>query len=229
MYSIAYLIISNLAIACCFLPVLIIFARKVQYNKAFLFTAIYWMANGLQNLPVWMGQSSNQPLTLKFTLLYNILDAPLLLLVFIFSTKGVIRKIIGYTLLLFIVFEAIIIITKGYNVNSSTIIVGVGTFFAITYSIMGIMDFLHKEEPNPYENTMVFVYASFLFDYGVFIVIYLFSYLKIAPQISEDTYLIYYISLLLSTAISSLGLWIYAGRTRWSQNGSIPPFPRNYQ
>ena len=76
---------------------------------------------------------------------------------------------------------------------------------------------------------MVFVYASFLFDYGVFIVIYLFSYLKIAPQISEDTYLIYYISLLLSTAISSLGLWMYAGRTRWAQNGSIPPFPRNYQ
>ena len=83
-----YPYISNLAIAFCFVPLLLLIWKKISREKAYLFVAIYWLANGLMNLPNWLGQAQNDKLQGQLTLLYNLLDAPLVLLVFFFSAAG---------------------------------------------------------------------------------------------------------------------------------------------
>ena len=226
LYSILYSIISHAAIICCFIPLLIIVYRKLQNEKAYLFTALYWLLNGLLNTPTLLGFGTNHALNLELTLLYNLLDAPVVLLVFMFSTTGVNRKIIRWTLLAFLLFEASMIAWKGYNMTSSTIIIGAGTFFAIAFSIMKVMEYLQKMEHNSQENSMVFVYGSFLFDYGIFIVIYLFSYLGVGKNNFEDTFMIYYISMLISTLLSSLGLWMFAGKPELQEPGSLNSYSR---
>jgi hypothetical protein len=216
-----YALLSNISIALCFVPLLLLWFKKLQYEKAYLFTAIYWLANGLMNLPGWIGQSGNKALLNQVTLLYNILDAPMVLLVFLFSVPQGKRKPIFYTLCGFIFFEIVMVAWKGYNLSSSIVIIGVGTFMAITFSVISVMEYLQKIEHTSFENTMVFVYASFLFAYGIFIVIYLFSYLKIVESSSKDNFLIYYTSLLLSTLLTCLGLWRYAGKPEPNSIGSI--------
>jgi hypothetical protein len=220
--SVFYLIISNLAIFLCFVPIILIWIKKLNDQKAYLFIAIYWLANGLMNLPGWIGQSDNKFLIHHMTLVYNLLDAPLLLLVFLNSTSGNNKKIIRYTLFAFLLFELIMTAWKGYNLTSSTVIIGVGTFLAITFSIMGIMEYLQKIEHTPFENTMVFVYASFLFAYGIFIIIYLFTYISTASKTETlDNFIIYYISLFLSTFLTCFGFWQFAGKNKTEQIGSI--------
>jgi hypothetical protein len=211
--TILYSIISNLAIILCFVPFILLWVKKLSVKKAYLFIAIYWLANGLMNLPGWIGQSENKVLLNHITLIYNLLDAPMVLLIFLYSTTGNNKKIVRYTLWFFILFEIIMVMWKGYNLTSSTVIIGVGTFFAITFSVIGVMEYLQKVEHTSFENTMVFVYASFLFAYGIFIIIYFFSYLNRANKAeSLDNFIIYYVSLLLSTFLTCYGFWQFAAK-----------------
>jgi hypothetical protein len=218
--TVLYSIISNLAIILCFVPFILLWVKKLNAQKAYLFIAIYWLANGLMNLPGWIGQSENKVLINHITLVYNLLDAPMVLLIFLYSTTGNNKKIIRFTLWFFILFEILMVMWKGYNLISSTIIIGVGTFFAITLSVIGVMEYLQKVEHTSFENTMVFVYASFLFAYGIFIIIYFFSYLNRASKAeSLDNFIIYYVSLLLSTFLTCYGFWQFADKPgRQSQN-----------
>lgn len=217
-----YFIISNLAICLCFVPLIILWFKKLKYEKAYLVIALYWFANGLMNLPEWTGQSENRILIKQITLIYNLLDAPLVLIFFLYSSISINKKIIRYILGLFILFEIIMVAWKGYNLTSSTIIIGVGTFFAITFSVIGVMEYLQKMEHTPFENTMVFIYASLLFDYGIFIIIYFFSYLKYFFNYNNpaskaeniDNFIIYFVSLLLSTFLSCYGIWQFAGKAK---------------
>ncbi|MBS1916008.1 MAG: hypothetical protein JST87_07000 [Bacteroidetes bacterium] len=213
-YASLYYIISNTAIFFCFVPIILVLTKKTYTEKAYLFTAIYWLANGLLNLPTWFGLATNNLLIHHLTLLYNMLDAPLVLMIFFFSSSYQKKKIIFYTISAFIFFELLITAWKGYNLSSSTIIIGAGTVLALVFSTIGIMEYLQNVDHSPFENTMVLVFASILFDYGIFIVIYLFSYLKIAYSKDADNYFIYYASLFISTTLSSLALWRYAGKEK---------------
>jgi hypothetical protein len=222
-YASLYTIISNVAIFFCFVPLILIFYKKIYTEKAYLFTAIYWAANGLMNLPIWFGQGDNNFLMHHVTLLYNMLDAPLVLLIFFFSSSEAKKKIIFYVISAFIFFELVITVWKGYNLDSSTIIIGAGTVLALIFSTIGIMEYLQNIDHSPYENTMVLVFASILFDYGVFIVIYFFSYLQIAYSKETDNYnyFIYYASMFISTTLSSLALYRYAGKEKSIQQDAL--------
>lgn len=209
-----YPYISNLAIAFCFVPILLLFWKKIGREKAYLFVAIYWLANGLMNLPNWLGQAQNDKLQGQLTLLYNLLDAPLVLLVFFFSAEGMKRKVLGYMLIFISIFELVMVIWKGNNLSSSTIIIGVSTLIALTFSLTGITQYFNKIEHTYFDNTMGFVYAGFLFNYGPFIVIYIFSYLKIENEtIRAANFFLYYLSLLSATFLTSIGIWRYAKPT----------------
>ena len=216
-----YAVLSNMAIVLCFVPLLLLWFKKLLHEKTYLFTALYWTANGIMNMPEWLGLSQNHVLQYQVTLLYNLLDAPMVLLVFLFSSTGKKRKYILLITRLFILFELIMLVWKGYNISSSTVIIGVGAFLAITLSIIGVLEYLQKIEHTSNENTMVFIYASFLFAYGIFIVIYLFSYLKIAESEPADNFFIYYISVFLSSCLTCFGFWRYAGKAQEQPTGSI--------
>lgn len=214
LYSVLYSLLSNISILLCFVPIVFIWAKKLRHEKAYLFTAIYWMVNGLLNLPTLLGFSESPLLAHHLTLLYNLMDAPMVLLIFLFAAPTHRKKTVLYTLGSFILFESITVMLMGYNLRSSTIIIGVGTFLAITFSIIKVLEYLQKIEHSVFENTMVFVYASLLFDYGIFIVIYLFSYIEVVKSNARDNFFIYYVSLLLSTFLTCFGLWRFAGKTR---------------
>ncbi|HEY4876189.1 MAG TPA: hypothetical protein VIH86_11485 [Puia sp.] len=204
-------IISNIAIASCYLPILMIVWKNLRYEKSFIIIAIYWLFNGLVNLPNWVSYLQNSGWQNQITLIYNLIDGPLILLFFLFSASSDKRKLILYTIIFFILFEAATIIITGYNLKSSTIIIGFDAFIALTLCITNITAYLSKLDHSPCENALVFINSSILFAYGVFIIIYFFSYLGFASTKTEknEVFLIYYIGLFLSSLLSCYGLWRY--------------------
>ena len=212
-------LISNIAIASCFLPILMVMWKNLRTEKAFIVIGIYWLCSGLINLPTWFPFLQNEKVLTQITLIYNLIDAPLIFLFFLFSSKGDKRKLILYTIILFILFEIITMAFTGYNLKSSTIIIGFDTFIALTLSITNITAYLSKLDHSPCENALVFINSSILFSYGVFIIIYFFSYLGFASKSeNNEVFLIYYIGLFLSALLSCYGLWRYTKKPMFEKS-----------
>jgi hypothetical protein len=134
-------------------------------------------------------------------------------LVFASAASGRHRKQLLRILLLFTTGELVVTGWKGYNFMTSTGIIGSGLLLTLIGSIIGLVQYMKKMEHTPFENSMVFVYAALLFSYGSFLIIYIFTHIRGNSEgNSKDSFLLYYTSLLLSSSITSLGLWSYGLR-----------------
>jgi len=214
LFTVLYTIVSNIAVGLCFVPFLLLCWKKMRKEKAYRIVGIYWLANGLMNLPNFY-LFEHFALQEELTLAYNLLSTPLLLLLFYYATSKKNHKThILTALLLFIVLESVLVIWKGYSFRSSAMIIGVGLLLILTYSITGLVQYMKEMEHTPFENSMVFIYAALLFAYVSFMIIYIFNHIHSGhiSSNSRDSFLIYYIGLLSSAAITCMGLWGYGLR-----------------
>jgi hypothetical protein len=144
---------------------------------------------------------------------YSVVDTPLALLIFFNASSGQYRRLLLRTLLVFVVMEILILGWKGYAFTSDIIFVGTGVLLVLVYSITGLVQYMRKMEYTPFETSMVFVYAALLFGYGSYLIIYMFVHIRgNIDGNSQDSDLLYYVMLLLSAVITSLGLWSYGMR-----------------
>ena len=213
MFSLLNPALSVVTVALCFLPLLLMLWKKLGSVKAYLFIAIYWVANAVVNLPDCLGIQAND-IQNKLILLYNLFDTPLALLIFYFSATGIKKKIIFYLLCFIIIFEPVLVVWMGHNFNSSTIIIAVGGLLALFFSFSGLAEYFQKIEHSPLEKTMGFVYAGFIFDYGISVVTFFFNYLTYHKDSLAANIFLYYLSLILAITLTSVGLWKHA-RPEW--------------
>ncbi|HVU54714.1 MAG TPA: hypothetical protein VHD83_06640, partial [Puia sp.] len=144
---------------------------------------------------------------------YNVLDTPLALLIFACASSGRHRRTLLLSIFLFAVLEVVIISWKGYETISGFMFTGAGVLVVIIYSIIGLIQYMRKMEYTSFENSMIFIYVALLFAYGSFLIISLFLHIRgDTGSNSRDSYLLYYISLLIAAIITSLGLWSYGLR-----------------
>lgn len=211
---------ANMAILLCFIPFLFLSWKKMRKDKAYWLVGIYWLANGLINLPNLdidlFTQPGNTTLHAKLEGAYNLLQTPLVLLLFFHASTTRKRKnhILG-TLLLFIVLELGLVGWKGYNSTTCTMIIGTGLVVILAYCINGLMQYMKQMEHTAFENSMVFVYAALLFAYCSFTIIYIFMHIQSGNLMnSKDSFLLYCVGLFLASVITSLGLWSYGIRKR---------------
>jgi len=232
-YTVLYTVISNLAIVLCFIPLFLLSWKKLRKDKAYWMVGIYWLATGLVNLPnfgsAFAVQAGHTPLQDKLKLIYNLLDTPLILLIFLYSTPGKKhKKHLLLVLVLFMVMEGVILNWKGYDPVSSSMIIGAGMLLVFSYSVTGLVQYMRKMEHTSFENSMVFVHAALLFAYGSFIIIYAFIRIRPDSMDRQDSFMIYYISLLFSSAVTCLGLWSY-GIRRNADASYKPPYSAKRQ
>lgn len=202
--------VSVIAIICCFLPFLLMLWRKLNYKTTYLLVCIYWLINGIANLPECLGQSDNSTLQNQITLIYNLIDTPLVLLVFYFSATHNKKRILSWLIILFMVFELCMVAWKGHNFDSSTIIIGSGGLIILIFSIAGLAEYFNKIEHSSFEITMGFIYAAFIFEYGLSIIIFVFSYLNYKRETVNVNLFVYYLSVISATVLTSYGLWRFA-------------------
>ena len=211
-----YAIISNGAIVFCFIPFLFLGWKNMRPIRTWWVLGTYWLLNGLDNLvEVWFASRSGAShlFAQEMSIGYTLVETPLVLLAFALAKQGRSRKGLLLVLALFIAAESILFRLEGHG--ALVPIIGSGLGIIILYSVMGLWDYLKKMEHSRFENSMVFIYASLLFSQGSMGIIYVFAHIRHAAHTiggDADSFLLYYISLFLSAAIASAGLWSYGIR-----------------
>jgi hypothetical protein len=201
------LLLTIFGVAFCFFPIIIYWWKKLSPDKAYLVLAIYWLINGILYFPEIFNWAWYNNITDQITLYYNLIDAPLILLMFYFVFK---IQIFKYTIFAFILFELIITLWKGNNDDSNLIIIGVGSLICLVLNVWAISKYYLKVNHTDDENVMVYVYAGFIFYYGLFAVVYNFNYLHTSGPQRPYVVFINYIAVCLATLLASFGLWKYA-------------------
>jgi hypothetical protein len=208
-------VISSFAIVICFVPFLLLGFKKIRQMTTFCIIGVYWFLNGFVNLPTLL-LIRNEDTRNFFGRLrdyYDLADIPLVLLVFAFANTGLLRRQLLLVMMGYIAGESVLIAHKGYS-SAWPIIIGVGVLVILGYSVAGLWQYLKKMEHNRFENSMAYVYAALLFGYFTYFIIYLVSFYKKAFYNEEDSVFVYYTSLLLSAAVTTMGIWSYGIRKK---------------
>jgi hypothetical protein len=224
-YSVLYAVISDMAILLCFIPFLLLGWKKMRQENTWWVIGIYWLFSGLVNLPEIPFFQSNisRSWQERLAFSYNLVETPLVLLTFAFATSGRQRRQLLWLFVLFIAWETALIGWKGYNLSSRTLLIGSGLLLILLFSITGLIQYVKKMEHTRFENSMVFVYAALLFDYGSFLIIYIFAHIHTnGNNNGSDSFLLYFISLLISAAVTTLGLWSYGIKKVRRRHGLDP-------
>jgi hypothetical protein len=216
-FTMLYAVVMYMAIGACFLPFLLLISKRMRQVKTFRIVGFYWLLTGLINLvdlDFFSFFTNIAGMKERLNLYDDLLDSPLALLLFAAAVTGRRRKQILLVLLLFIAGELTLVGIKGYNTNISFIIVGTGMVLAIIYSITGLLRYMRQMEHTPFENSMVYVYSALIFAYGSYLILYIFSLIRASSShgSNKDSNLVYFISMLLSASITSIGLWSYGIR-----------------
>lgn len=213
-YSAFYGIISIGAIAFCFLPFLFLRWKEIRRYPCFWLLGIYWFLNGFDNLLeayFSSGPGNGHHLVRQFSYCFSLIEAPLVLLVYALARRGRGRKLLIAFLITFITCEALLIRRSGSHFL--LLILASGLAAVILFSLTGLWDYLKKMEHSRFENSMAFVYGALLFSYGSMLIVYVFAHFHhLIGTGDTDSFLLYYVSLLLSAAVTCTGLWSYGVR-----------------
>jgi len=225
-----YAVISTLAIILCFVPFLFLGLKKMRQVNTYWVIGIYWLFNGLVNLSSQglIHWTAGRLFMRRMNYCYTFMETPMVLLAFAFASSGRLRKQLLLVMLGFVVGETILLALQGYTNTSCTLITGAGLLAILGYSVAGLWQYLTRMEHSRFEDSMVFVYAALLFGYGSFLIIYIFAHYRTGPAgvtyNETDSFLLYYISLLLSALVTSTGLGSYGLRKKRTRRRVIPGY-----
>jgi hypothetical protein len=217
-----YRVVSVLAIISYFIPLFIVVVRKFWSERAFLLFSAYWVTGGLINILDYIGLEKRTIQVIN--VIYNMLDVPFIMTIFYLTTTSrQLKKFILLTGVPYVIAEAYLAATGGIYYDTFKYSLGVGIVMVITMILWEIILYLKKMHHSPTQRTLIFIYAALLFEYGTFIVIYIFDYFVIVTD-NRDNFLIYYVSSIIAAAIASYGLIVKKTRQKkptWKKREQI--------
>jgi hypothetical protein len=217
-YPLMTALVSNVAIIFCLAPFLLVLWKKLHYERTYTLVGLYWLTTGLLNQYNWLTSTQNNHMQAQLMFVRNLLGIHFALVIFLFRAEAAQKKTIFYTLLSFILFELVMMIWNGSDNTSNIVIIGLGSLVVLIFSIAGLVDYLKNMEHSSFDNTLAFIYASFLFAYGGTTMIYILNYLNVATTNDPDEFFLYYVGLLLSSLLTCYGLWQYAEKPSLFEN-----------
>ena len=195
-------------------PALIIFFCRLFNNKSLLTLGIYFLFVGLYNLMAADLLPASDEFIRKAGIVNNYLDTPLVLLFLLFfCTTSRQQNVLYISLGAFVLYEIIVTIALGFNVNALVYILGPGVLILFGYSVYFFVKYARIAIEKNKQIGKTFMLGSIAFAYGCYGMIYCFHYIQKTPA-TADVFLIYYIASIIASLIMSVGLiWI----TRQSQ------------
>ena len=198
-------ILSVAAVICFFIPLIVVLIRRLWYDKGLRYFALYWSFTGVVN---GSDHFLSPSLEVRETVnvIYNMLDIPFLLFVLYLNTLETLkRQFIVYAAVIYLVVLALAISLKGINYNSGKYPLGLGLIIVLTIVIWSIIDYMMKLRHSRRERAMLYIYSAILFQFGTFIIIYVFDYFLVGSSY-VDTFLVYYTSSIIALVIAIFGL-----------------------
>ncbi len=206
MKSQIYQFVSYLTIILSFVPAVIVLLKKLWRAAPFQYFAIYWVINGLVNI-MFVVEGLPKKFIEVASVVYNSLDIPMMVgIIYLSAFSIALKKFIRIGLLVFIVFELFCLIQGGFKYAALKYVLGVGLLFIMTIIIWQISLYLQQVVHVTREKALLLIHGALLFQYGTYIVVYVFDYFIVDVADGVDKFLIYYISTIISIGIGSSGL-----------------------
>lgn len=202
-------IISTLAL---FTPVVIVIVERMYRYKSFLALLIYYSLAVIYNLMSENIIPLPAHVVSKSGIINNLLDTPLILLFLIsFCGSDLMIRRIQASIIIFIVYELVIITIMGLTVETSTYVLGPGILLTLVFSSYLLLRYIRTAILHSKARGKAMMLAAVLFSYGCFSLIYLFYYILKTPYV-EDSFLVYFLVTILSSTLMSSGLLIERNR-----------------
>ncbi len=206
MKDLIYEIVSVVAIVAYFVPLAIVLLKKLWQVTPFLLFALYWLLGGLVNLVDMEWLHAGKRAIEITTVIYNMVDMPAVMAILYFTTStSAIRKFIVIALPSFIVVELVSVFMRGLNYEALKYTLAIGLLLVLTLIVWEIILYLQKVVHTSRERGLLFIYAALLFEYGTYVIIYIFDYYLTHISSTVDNYLVYYVSSLIAIVIATCG------------------------
>lgn len=202
--SIIYQIVSVLAVGLYFVPMLIVIVKKLWSAVPFRLFALYWLVCAFANLVEYL-HLSPRALDL-YTVVYNLLDIPLVLTVFYFSSSSpVVKKFVRIVAPALLVIGLVNCIIRGFNTDVLEYVLGLELVVVLSVIVWEIILKLQQIRLTGPVKGLLMIYAALFFEYGTFVVIYIFDYFLPGTSTSTDNFLVYYLSSLVALPVAICG------------------------
>ncbi|HTN07396.1 hypothetical protein [Agriterribacter sp.] len=205
-----YQIIAAIAAASFFIPFFVLIVKRLVKYQAFVWFAVYWVLAGAVNLLFMSETFTNSNLMIVTERVFNLADAPFMLFILYKTVKvETIRRSIKKMLPAFLCAVLLLTVITRLQDFAETLMVGGGLIIILMYIIWIIIHYINGIKHYNTEYTLQFIYFALLFEYGISVITFIFSY--IVPDRSDvhDSFLIYYISIIISVSLASYGLLIH--------------------
>jgi hypothetical protein len=206
------------------LPVLVILATRLYSYKSFTALMLYYTSALFYNL-LTEGYIHASPSQISFWgITNNLVDIPLMLLFLTyFSTSKKFTKRIYITVLIFLLFELVVVLFDGYNVQSITITMGPGILLIVGIGLLNFIRYVKTAVSNGKAVGKAVMSSAVLFAYGCFSFLYLMYYVfkahldengKVKEEYKADSFLIYFLITIISSSLMCIGIYIESKRIK---------------
>lgn len=198
-----YFVISVLTVVAYFLPVLIVAIRRLWKETTLMVFATYWALSGIINI-IDKVPGVPENIIVNIGVIYNMLDMPLVIAIYCFTTRvRGIRTLTRIVLPLYLLALCVNPFIQGLNYDALKYMLGFGLIFVFTIIIWDLVYHLRKLEHSSLEKAQMLIDAALLFQYGTYVIIYIFDYFWIKASNETDNFIIYYISSIVALTVGS--------------------------
>ena len=195
--------VSTLALL---LPILLILALRLGTYRSFPVLLIYYALVFINSLMKEGYIHANDDVAYCWEISINLLDAPLMLLFLsYFSPSEKFTSRLTISILLFMVFELVVVLLVGFNVGSLRIILGPGILMVFALSLFSFVRQSKIVITNRKSLGKTLIAASLVFAYGCYGFLYILFYVMKTQNVA-DTFLIYFLALTFSSLTLCTGI-----------------------
>lgn len=201
-------LITFIAAVSFFAPLGALLYKRLIKHPFFSWFAFYWAFSGVVNLLFLSGWVTKRADLTWLADIFNYADG-MLMLFFLYQTLDipVLRKRAGYILAGFIPLSVAGILTFGFEA-ALVVILGVAIALIFLQLISIIVYYMTSTNKYHMGSSRLLLYYALLFEYGTSIFTYIFSYVFTNMDVKQDSFLIYHVSIIISTTLGCFAIAI---------------------
>lgn len=189
-----------------FLVLIVIVWKKLFIQKSFLALFTNYLITFVYALILLDTIRVSGNFKQNLGLINSLSDIPLILFFLShFMNSSVLSKTIFKSILLFVLFEIIVVLMFGTGKKAETVILGPGILLVLFYSISAFVPQVKAAIDRRRETGKAFMITAVLFAYCCYSVVYLLFYVFQSPQ-QADVFAVYHLASLVSAILLVIGL-----------------------
>jgi hypothetical protein len=198
-----------------FVPITIVLIRKLWSDIFLRLFSVYCVLEGVINLIDYIPGIPGAFIT-QLNVVYNMVDFPMMLfLIYQIAAPQLFKTFIKVSIAAYLAFQLYFLFSLGVQYDAIKYPMGLGLFLLIGSVLWMLANYLQHPDLQNRQKVYMVILASIFFDYGTFVVIYIFDYfMGDASAASKDNLILYYASSIVGMLITIAGLLLIRNKPK---------------